>query len=131
MKRLLLGIVALLLSGCGTSKSDLLLDQINGLVEAAKRGDQQVQLNQITIIDWDILWVINPYTQLNSLEKELFADSRIAATKIDERDDVTVLVFTSNNQIVGVVEFPRAIFDFSRLEVRKLTPMDRFKVGDA
>ena len=128
MNILLTCMVVIFLAACGTSKPDPLLDQIKALVVQAKDSGKHVHLNQVDAIDWNALFLINPYTSIQSLGSEFAADSRIKKTRIDQRDDITVLVFTKDNQIVDVIEFPRKIFDFSELQRTRFTPMGRFQV---
>lgn len=125
MKSFVLGVFALLVSACSGSNTDqLLLDQIRALVDTAQQGDRVLQLSKIDAVKWDQMVLIRPYTGYETLDKELASNKKVLATKIDQRDDVTVMVFTNVGVVVGVVEFSRAVSDLSQLELRRYKPED-------
>lgn len=125
MKSFVLGVLALLVSACSGSNTDqLLLDQIRALVDTAQQGDRVLQLSKIDTVKWDQMVLIRPYTGYETLDKELTTNKKVLATKIDQRDDVTVMVFTNAGVVVGVVEFSRAVSDLSQLELRRYKPED-------
>ena len=125
MKSIVLGLLALLISACNGSRTDpLLLNQIQALVRSAQQADKVLKLNQINELEWDELLLIRPYTSFNSLDEELSSNKALLATKIDARDDITVMLFTQVGEVVGVVEFPRAVFDFSQINSQTYTPKD-------
>lgn len=125
MKSFVLGVFALLVSACSGSNTDqLLLDQIRALVDTAQQGDRVLQLSKIDAVKWDQMVLIRPYTGYETLDKELTTNKKVLATKIDQRDDVTVMVFTNAGVVVGVVEFSRAVSDLSQLELRRYKPED-------
>lgn len=125
MKSFVLGVFALLVSACSGSNTDqLLLDQIRALVDTAQQGDRVLQLSKIDAVKWDQMVLIRPYTGYETLDKELTTNKKVLATKIDQRDDVTVMVFTNVGVVVGVVEFSRAVSDLSQLELRRYKPED-------
>lgn len=125
MKSFVLGVFALLVSACSGSNTDqLLLDQIRALVDTAQQGDRVLQLSKIDAVKWDQMVLIRPYTGYETLDKELASNKKVLATKIDQRDDVTVMVFTNVGVVVGVVKFSRAVSDLSQLELRRYKPED-------
>ncbi|WP_334120772.1 hypothetical protein [Limnobacter sp.] len=125
MKSFVLGVFALLVSACSGSNTDqLLLNQIRALVDTAQQGDSVLQLRKIDSVKWDQMVLIRPYTGYETLDKELTSNKKVLATKIDQRDDVTVMVFTNAGVVVGVVEFSRAVSDLSQLELRRYKPED-------
>lgn len=126
MKSIVLGLLALLISACNGSRTEqLLLNQIHALVRSAQETDKVLKLNQINGLEWDELLLIRPYTSFNSLDEELSSYKVLLATEIDARDDITVMLFKHAGAVVGVVEFPRAVFDFSQINSQTYTPNDR------
>jgi hypothetical protein len=112
MKSIVLGLLALLISACNGSRTEqLLLNQVQALVRSAQETDKVLKLNQINGLEWDEMLVIRPYTSFNSLDEELSSNKVLLATEIDARDDITVMLFKNVGAVVGVVEFPRAVFD--------------------
>jgi hypothetical protein len=126
MKSIVLGLLALLISACNGSRTEqLLLNQVQALVRSAQETDKVLKLNQINGLEWDEMLVIRPYTSFNSLDEELSSNKVLLATEIDARDDITVMLFKNVGAVVGVVEFPRAVFDFSQINSQTYTPNDR------
>lgn len=126
MKNIILGLLVLLISACkGSPNEQPLFNRIEALVSSAQKTDKVLKLNQINEINWDELRLIKPYSAFESLGDELSSNKALIATKIDTRDDITVMVFTQAGEVVGVVEFPRSIFDFSQINSQTCTPNDR------
>ena len=65
---------------------------------------------------WESLYVFSPHTPIDHIERTLgFKWGKAKNTRIDERDDITLLVFVTGQTVDEYVEHPRANGDFSML----------------
>lgn len=129
MNRIFSGILAFFVSACaGSGPDQALLNQVQSLVHAALETHKVLRLSEIDSVQWTEMVLIRPYTPNESLEPKLSENKRVSATKIEQRDDITVMVFTKGSEVTGVVEFPRAIFDFSQLELKAFRPEDNISL---
>ena len=82
---------------------------------AASGGEEALNLGVGTEFAWDRVFLLPPYTDAGAVAAQLGEPAGEAAeqTRIGERDDITVLAFTRNGELVEVVAFPRDRGDFS------------------
>jgi hypothetical protein len=76
-----------------------------------------LDVRRVMPFDWDKFYVFPPYTPIDDIEKALgFGWGTAKKTKINERDDITLLVFVMGRTIQEYVEHPRSEGDFSKLK---------------
>jgi hypothetical protein len=93
--------------------------EIVGSVIEAKRasgGPEYLDVVRVLPFGWEKMYVFPPYTPLDDIEKALGFKWRGAKkTRINERDDITLLVFVIGKTVQASIEHPRDAGDFSRL----------------
>jgi len=70
-----------------------------------KENVTEIDFNSLTEFDWDKAYLITPYTDQQSINKQLgvkFKDP----SNIHYRDDIYLLVFLNKNKVVQYVEIP-------------------------
>ncbi len=76
-----------------------------------------LDVRRVMPFDWEEFYVFPPYTSVNDIEKALgFGWRNAGKTKIDERDDIALLVFVMGRTVQEYVEHPRSEGDFSKLK---------------
>ncbi len=80
------------------------------LIEEIKRQNQAVStidLRQLLDFKWDDVYVFTPGTKLKTVEETLgFQWFDAKSTRIDQRDDVNLIVFVENHQVAQYVMLP-------------------------
>ena len=92
---------------CKKIQSDKILEhKIKAIV--TENTDSVLDLESITDFDWDNVLILGPYSNPETVERNLGIDlSSIMHTGIEIRDDINQLVFLKKNAIVRMVEYPR------------------------
>jgi hypothetical protein len=68
-------------------------------------------------LEWEKFYMFPPYTPIADIEKALgFKWGGAKKTRINERDDITLLVFVIGQTVQDAIEQSRAAGDFSRLK---------------
>jgi hypothetical protein len=71
-----------------------------------------VKLKDLTDFKWDIVYIFPPYTGLETIDNDLgFVWPQARSIRTDYRDDINLIVFTDNKQVVAYVEHPRSLGD--------------------
>jgi hypothetical protein len=82
--------------------------------EVARGDGVSLDMQQVIREEWDRLHVYAPYTMPAKVERDLgFSWPTARAVRIKERDDITLLVFVRDGQVVTYVAHPRHLGDFS------------------
>jgi hypothetical protein len=91
---------------------------LSNAISRYKNGEiSVVDLSTVTTFSWDRLYIFGPYTGRSKIDAVIGKPWRDTCfTTIDSYDGFTLLVFTSNHQVVGCIEYPRDVGDFSPLE---------------
>lgn len=115
--------IALALFGCSQFGHHLNSDdELEGLiaaeVHAAVSGNiGLVTLSEVGDFPWDHLLILAPYTALSTVEDSLGVKlSSLGHFGINERDDVTLMVFVEGDTPVRAVAYPRSAGDFAEVE---------------
>jgi hypothetical protein len=121
--RLVLIVVALLLAGyigvsrlgvIGSENAEKVKKRLADSV-ARKQGRNEevtVKLKDLTDFKWDRVYIFPPYTGLETIDNDLgFVWPRARSIHTDYRDDINLIVFTDNRQVVAYVEHPRSLGD--------------------
>ena len=98
-------------------------EAVEGLAQAVERaaasgGVEVLNLASRTDFAWDRVFILPPYTDAGAVADRLGAPAGQAAerTRIGERDDITVLAFSRNGDLVEVIAFPRERGDFAVID---------------
>src|SRR5699024_10938927 len=113
-------LILILLVGCNQRNTDL-EDSINSIVKDENKSE--IKIESLTDIDWDKAFIFTTYSTAEGIEKQLetkFNDK----SNIDYRDDIYLLVFLYEDEVVQYVEINRLGFDFSIGEKKFLTAAD-------
>ncbi|WP_144555939.1 hypothetical protein [Bacillus sp. X1(2014)] len=70
-----------------------------------KKSVSKININSLTDFDWDKAYLITPYTDQETINKQLGVEFK-DPTKIVYRDDIYLLVFLDKNKVVQYVEIP-------------------------
>ena len=99
------------LLACSSADRDL-SSEIERLVQ---RGEGTVvNLSEVTDFTWQRLHVFPPYTPVERIHRALgFRWPNDSQTNIEMLDDFTLLVFTTQREVVRFVEHPRNAGDFA------------------
>ncbi len=114
-------LVALVAAGCtGTRHQDRFKwrEFVASIIASRQATGTPVYLDVVRVMpfEWQKLYVFAPYTPIDDVEKALGFKWRAAKkTRINERDDITLLVFVIGRTVQDYIEHPRDAGDFSRL----------------
>ena len=114
-------LVMVLLPGCtGRRHQDRFKwrEIVASVIAAKQTRGVPVYLDVVRVMpfEWEKFYMFPPYTPIDDIEKALGFKWRAAKkTRIDERDDITLLVFVIGRTVQDYIEHPRAAGDFSRL----------------
>jgi hypothetical protein len=89
------------------------------IVQAKQAGGESVHLDLVRVMPfgWEKFYVFPPYTPIEDIDRALgFKWGQAKKTRINERDDITLLVFVMGKTVYEYIEQPRSEGDFSRLE---------------
>jgi hypothetical protein len=79
---------------------------------ARKRSSNEevtVKIKDLTDFKWDKVYIFPPYTGLETIDNDLgFVWPQARSIRTDYRDDINLIVFTDNKQVVAYVEHPRS-----------------------
>ena len=94
-------------------------EMIQSVTLAKQRSAAPVYLDVIRAmpIEWEKFYMFPPYTPIADIQKALgFKWGAAKKTRINERDDITLLVFVTGKTVQDAIEQPRTAGDFSRLK---------------
>ena len=75
-----------------------------------------LDVRRVMPFGWESLYIFPPHTPIDHIERTLgFKWRKAKDTRIDERDDITLLVFVDGQNVQEHVEHPRDNGDFSML----------------
>lgn len=84
-------------------------------------SDSEINIKDFINFDWDKAFLIEPYTSEEEIEKQIgvyFKDN----SNIGSSDDIYLLIFLKDNNVVQYAELSRQQCDFSIKEEEYLTP---------
>lgn len=105
---------------------ELIGERIKTKIDNKKRIE--IKIKEFTKFEWDAFFIIPPYSKISALESHLKIDLKMMRNiRIENRDDIVILVFANQGRVVRFVEYPRWPGDFSKLgEVKFYSPNDAF-----
>lgn len=111
MKRLYGFILAMiiLISGCDTS----FMAENPDLEKSFKEyvHEDTLILSDITDFDWDVVFIMEPYTPYETILNEHGISNKKIETNIESLDDIILIIFCKDKQIVQYCNLPRYLFD--------------------
>lgn len=113
---LILGL--LLLTGCNKYNTDL-EHSIDSVVKS--ESENKIIIKPLTNFEWDKGFLFHPYSTEKSINDELKIRFK-HKSKIDQRDDIYLLVFLNEDKAVQYVEIKRNDTDFSIGDQNYITP---------
>lgn len=124
-KALAIVLLAMLAGGCvHTNQAYTVAAEIDELLAAVPPSGGEVDFGQINGFAWDALYAVGPFTPHAQIEAALgFAWDEAKTTAIGRRDDINLLVFTNNGEVVASLELRRGKADFALATgVARFTP---------
>jgi len=95
--------------------------------DISRNGKKIIKIAELTDFDWDIFFIIPPYSNLENEEKITRIDLKVLyKTNIRLREDINVLVFVKNNKVIKYIEFPRYLADFAQLYIDNNLPSSSY-----
>lgn len=89
----------------------------------APGADGVVDFGQLDLFAWDTMYVFRPYTPHGTVDAALgFSWDGIDAVGIERRDDINLLVFTSDRSVVAYLALPRSKLDFAHSDYQAFAP---------
>lgn len=83
-----------------------------------KDNPMKIDLTKINNLDYDKLLILEPYSNIEKIQKELNIDlSNISENQINSSDGINLLVFMKNKKSVKISELSRTNGDFEDYKV--------------
>jgi hypothetical protein len=104
----------MLIIGCSaehTSKNEM-IDTLKQEIERKQKSGDTLNMMEIISSDWDRMYVFGPYTPESKIQEVLGFELK-ENFRIDERDDINLLVFVKDNNVIQLIYFPRSFGDFT------------------
>ncbi|MBM7602716.1 hypothetical protein JOC75_000686 [Metabacillus crassostreae] len=127
MRKVIFGVLLLLLVLTGYS----ILNKVHHNVELEKSiysivediNNTEIRIKTLANFDWDKGFLFKPYSSQKLIDEQLNVHFR-DPSNIDWRDDIYLLVFMKENEVVQYAEIDRQGADFKLSEKEYLTPSD-------
>jgi hypothetical protein len=115
-------ILMLLLAGCsGVQHNTELEKSISDIVE--NKDNNEIALDSLASFDWEKAFLFTPYSPQEYIEEQLDVSFNDPSS-IDFRDDIYLLVFMNEGEVVQYAEVERHGSDFTIGEGEFLTPAE-------
>ncbi len=118
-------LLLLLLVGCSTdhkvSRNSDLESSFSSIVKDEKHDE--IHIKSLTDFDWDKAYLFTPYFPEESIKEQLGTDFK-GVSDISWREDIYLLVFLNEDNIVQYAEIERFGSNFAIGEKEYLTPTD-------
>jgi hypothetical protein len=99
-------------SGCFSGSDSKLESQLANEIERAAAEGDAADFSRVAGFDWDRMYVVEPYTNAASVEKQLgFPWAAVEHTAAYGQDAFALIVFVRGNRVVRWVDFPRGSGD--------------------
>ena len=120
MRKITVFILLLLLTGCGSLTHNTELEKA---IQSVVKDEQnsEIPIESLANFVWDQAFLFSPYTTQEGIEEQMGVDYK-DPSKLDLRDDIYLLVFLNDDQVVQYVEINRQQSDFSIGDKAYLTP---------
>jgi hypothetical protein len=103
----------------GRENSEKFKKRLTAAIARKRETTEQVSVNlkELTDFEWDRVYVFTPYTPLEQVNDTLgYIWPHAKSIRIDARDDINLIVFTADGQVVDYVELKRHLGDFEKRE---------------
>lgn len=115
-------LLLLIVVGCSfTVRNSNLEDAISSIVLDETKNE--ISVNSLTDFDWEKAFLFTPYFPETDM-KEMLGTEFFNLSCIDYRDDIYLLVFLKEGEVVQYAEMERHSTNFSLGEKKHLTPTD-------
>jgi hypothetical protein len=117
-------LIVVMIVGCGNSDVLHNIDfekTMHSMVE--NQNNREIKVKPLTDFKWDKAYLFEPYTPQEHIEKQMgveFADP----SNIRSRDDIYLIVFLNEGNVVQYAEITRQKTDFSIGEKEYLSPSE-------
>lgn len=111
-------LILLVITGC-SQQNKALENSIYSIVE--DQNNEEIQVQSLTDFEWDKAFLFEPYTSNDVIIKTLGVDFK-DPSNIEMREDIYLLVFLHENNVVHYVEINRQQNSFSLGEKEYITP---------
>jgi hypothetical protein len=113
-------LLGLFLSSCSGDERMIqeseIMRSLEKIIEDGKKIESGMKFNleSLQAVEWDNLYIFGPYTPTNDIEQKLGANNvTVKEIDIEARDDINLLVFMLQSEVIVVVSYPRQNVDFS------------------
>ena len=111
-----LAVLVGLLAACTSSNqgTERFAHDLEGASKGLK-GDEILRMDLVNAGQWDRMFIFPPYTPTRDIEAVLKSklSASITESRINERDDINLLVFVNGGKIQMAVAVARGVVDFS------------------
>ncbi|MGE6755451.1 hypothetical protein ACQKFO_18710 [Rossellomorea sp. NPDC071047] len=117
-------LIVVMIVGCG--KSDVLhnIDFEKTMYSIVKdQHTKEINIKPLTDFKWDKAYLFEPYTPQEHIEKRMGAEFE-DPSNIRSRDDIYLIVFLNDGNVVQYAEISRQKTDFSIGEKEHLSPSE-------
>ena len=93
-------------------------EMVGSIIDAKQKTGNPTYIDVVRVLPfgWEKMYVFPPYTPLDDIEKALgFKWGGAKKTRIDDRDDIALLLFVIGKTVQAAIEHPRTAGDWSRL----------------
>lgn len=108
----------LLLTGCSQHNTSL-EKAVGTIVEEEKKNE--INIEELADFEWDKGFLFAPYTPQKTIEEQLGVEFK-DPSNLSSREDIYLLVFMNNDEVVQYAEIKRQKASFSIGEKSYLTP---------
>lgn len=124
MKKIIIIIFSIIfLAGCNVNKVNLNTKLEQSIQSGEKKEKIKIDLHTLTDFDWDKAYIFEPYTDQETIDKQLgvhFKDP----SNMKMRDDIYLIVFIQDNKVVQYAEIKSKYGSISMGKREYLTPND-------
>lgn len=81
--------------------------EVSEMINQRKGTEFLLNLDSITVFDWDELLILKPYSVLDSIEKDIGYTLKCVPNLIEHHDSFIVFVFFNGGKCYGYIELER------------------------
>lgn len=87
---------------------------IESKISVELQNTNELNLSNYNDFDWDSLIILNPYSNIEKIEKEKDINLSDVSTSIEKLDNINLIVFLKKGKAVKYSELNRSIADFDK-----------------
>lgn len=89
---------------------------IESKISEELQNSNELNLSNYNDFDWDSLIILNPYSNIEKIEKEKDINLSDVSTSIEKLDNINLIVFLKKGKAVKYSELHRSIADFDKYQ---------------